>query len=229
MKKFFLKTIIALVFVVVLDGLFLLFRDINDCPDSVLSALVGLNIAYVSLFLVPICTPKQRGTQVLRDTLYLVGTIYFIFEFIVGVTFLFWEQETMVLPVSIQAALFGIYIIVLFSNVLANDATQKSINKQNAESANIKLLVEEAELTRQLVKSDKNAYKLLTSLYDELRTSPIRSNPDVADIEKEMLTSLMQMRDYANAGDISEVIQTATQVRQLITKRNFKLKNILHY
>ncbi len=229
MKKFFLKTVIALVFVIILDGLFLLFRDIHNCSDSVLSALVGLNIAYVSLFLVPICAPKQRGTKVLSDTLYLIGTIYFILEFIVGVTFLFWEQDTMVLPVTIQSVLFGLYIIILFSNILANDATQQSINRQNAESDNIKIMIEEAEVTRQLVESDKNAYKLVTTLYEELKASPIRSNLDVADIEKEILTSLMHMHDCANAGDFSEVIQTATQTRQLVIKRNFKLKNIRHY
>lgn len=228
MKKFFLKTVIALVFIIILDGLFFLFKDISNCPDSVLSALIGLNIAYISLFLVPICALKQNGTKVLSDTLYLIGAIYFILEFIVGITFLFWEQDTMILPVIIQSVLFGLYIIILLGNVLANDATQQAINKQNAESDNIKIMLEEAEATLQLVK-DSKANKLLTSLCDELKTSPIRSNADVYDIEKDISTSLILMHDSAKQGEISEVIKIATQIRQLISKRNFKLKNIRHY
>lgn len=228
MKKFFLKTIIALVFIIILDGLFFLFKDISNCPDSVLSALIGLNIAYISLFLVPICALKQNGTKVLSDTLYLIGAIYFILEFIVGITFLFWEQDTMILPVIIQSVLFGLYIIILLGNVLANDATQKSINNQNAESDNIKAMIEQVETILYLIKDNK-AHKLVTSLYEDLKVSPIRSNIDVVDIEKEISISLMQMHNLAKTEEISEVIKIAAQIKQLIAQRNFKLKNTRNY
>lgn len=228
MKKFFLKTVIALVFIIILDGLFFLFKDISNCPDSVLSALIGLNIAYISLFLVPICALKQNGTKVLSDTLYLIGAIYFILEFIVGITFLFWEQNSMKLPVIIQSVLFGLYIIILLGNVLANDATQKSINKQNAESDNIKAMIEQVETILYLIKDGK-AYKLVTSLYEDLKVSPIRSNIDVVNIEKEISISLMQMHSLAKTEEISEVIKIAAQIKQLIAQRNFKLKNTRNY
>lgn len=228
MKKFFLKTVIALVFIIILDGLFFLFKDISNCPDSVLSALIGLNIAYISLFLVPICALKQNGTKVLSDTLYLIGAIYFILEFIVGITFLFWEQNSMKLPVIIQSVLFGLYIIILLGNVLANDATQKSINKQNAESDNIKAMIEQVETILYLIKDDK-AYKLVTSLYEDLKVSPIRSNIDVVNIEKEISISLMQMHNLAKTEEISEVIKIAAQIKQLIAQRNSKLKNTRNY
>ena len=220
MKKFFLKTIIALVFIIILDGLFFLFKDISNCPDSVLSALIGLNIAYISLFLVPICALKQNGTKVLSDTLYLIGAIYFILEFIVGITFLFWEQDTMILPVIIQSVLFGLYIIILLGNVLANDATQKSDN--------IKAMIEQVETILYLIKDNK-AHKLVTSLYEDLKVSPIRSNIDVVDIEKEISISLMQMHNLAKTEEISEVIKIAAQIKQLIAQRNFKLKNTRNY
>lgn len=228
MRSFFLKTVIALVFVIILDGLFFLFKDISNCPDSVLSALIGLNIAYLSLFLVPICALKQKGTKVLSDTLYLIGTIYFILEFIVGITFLFWEQETMLLPVTIQSVLFGIYIIVLFSSVLANDATQQSIIRQNAESDNIKVMAEQAGIILQLV-NDNKVKKVLTSIYDELKASPIRSNTNVADIEEEISASIVLMHNYAREDNISELLRIASQTRLLIAQRNCKLKNIRHY
>lgn len=228
MKKIFLKTIIALVFIIILDGLFFLFKDISNCPDSVLSALIGLNIAYISLFLVPICALKQNGTKVLSDTLYLIGAIYFILEFIVGITFLFWEQDTMILPVIIQSVLFGLYIIILLGNVLANDATQKSINNQNAESDNIKAMIEQVETILYLIKDNK-AHKLVTSLYEDLKVSPIRSNIDVVDIEKEISISLMQMHNFAKTEEISEVVKIAAQIKQLIGQRNFKLKNTHNY
>lgn len=228
MKRFFLKTVIALVFIILLDGLFFLFKDISNCPDSVLSALIGLNIAYISLFLVPICASKQNGTKVLSDTLYLVGAIYFILEFIVGITFLFWEQDSMKLPLIIQSVLFGLYIIILLGNVLANDTTQKSINKQNAESDNIKAMIAQVETILYLIKDDK-AYKVITSLYEDLKVSPIRSHIDVVDIEKEISILLMQMYDFAKAEEFSEVVKIAGQIKQLIAQRNSKLKNIRNY
>jgi len=229
MKKLFLKMIIALVFVILLDGLFFLFKDIHTCPASVWSALIGLNIAYISLFLVPMCAPNQQGVKVLSDTLYLIGVIYFSLEFIVGVTFLFWEQDTMALPVAIQAVLFGLYIIILLSNVLANDATNKSLSRQYAESDNVRELAEMAVSVRQLVSADTKVYALVTKLHDDLKSSPIRSNQDVTGIEGELSATLMHMQDSAEAGDMAEVVKAANQARLLVNKRNYKLKNIRHY
>ena len=134
----------------------------------------------------------------------------------------------MILPVIIQSVLFGLYIIILLGNVLANDATQKSINNQNAESDNIKAMIEQVETILYLIKDDK-AYKLVTSLYEDLKVSPIRSNIDVVDIEKEISISLMQMHNLAKTEENSEVIKIAAQIKQLIAQRNFKLKNTCNY
>lgn len=232
-RKFVLKTIIALIFVVIFDGLFFLIKDLEDCPASVWASFIGLNVAYLSLFLVPLLAPKGKGETVLSDTLYLVGsmygTIYIIVQFFVGCIFIFWEPDSVVLPVSIHLILLGIYVAILLSNVLANDATRRSLKEQNAQSDKLKTMLEVAYASLQLVKGDGNAYKCLSRLCDELKASPIGSSPEVLDIEGQISSSLMLMRDYASAGNLSETLRIANYVLELTKMRNFKLKNQRHY
>jgi hypothetical protein len=229
MKKFILKSIVALIFVIVLDGSFFLFHDIEQCATSVWAALIGLNVGYLALFLIPLCAPKEHGIKVLSDTLYLIGALYFMIEFIVGVTFLFWEQETPTIPVVTQAILLGLYIVVLVVNILANDSTQEALDKQNEESDNIKFLLNEAADICLLVKKGSPAYRAVSQCYDDIKASPLRSTPEVTDIESELSTTLQMMHDYASAGDLVSVISTASRVRQLVARRNSKLKNIRNY
>jgi uncharacterized membrane protein YqjE len=229
MKKFILKFIVALILVVVLDGSFFLFHDIEQCAASVWAALIGLNVGYLALFLIPLCAPKERGVKVLSDTLYLIGAFYFLLELIVGVIFLFWEQETPTIPVVAQAILLGLYIIVLIVNILANDSTQKALDKQNEESDNIKFLLDEAADVCLLVKKGSPAYRAVSQCYDDLKASPLRSTPEVTHIEGELSAALQMMHDYASSNDMASVISTASRVRQLVARRNSKLKNIRNY
>jgi hypothetical protein len=65
--------------------------------------------------------------------------------------------------------------------------------------------------------------------YDDIKASPLRSTPEVQDIENEITSSLVLMRGYASSGDMSAVVTTASQVRQLVARRNSRLKNIRNY
>ncbi len=229
MKKYVLKTIIALIFILLLDGCFFLFRDTEQCVASVWSALIGLNVGYLALFLIPLCAPKEKGVKVLSDTLYLIGTFYFVAELIVGMTFLFWELDTPTLPIVLQVVLLGIYIIVLLSSVMANDSTQEALKQQSNESDNIRSMLAEAEDVCLMVKKDPSVYKVVMRCYDDIKASPLRSTPEVQDIENEITSSLVLMRGYASSGDMSAVVTTASQVRQLVARRNSRLKNIRNY
>jgi xanthosine utilization system XapX-like protein len=166
---------------------------------------------------------------VLSDTLYLIGAFYFVAELIVGMTFLFWELDTPTLPIVLQVVLLGIYIIVLLSSVMANDSTQEALKQQSNESDNIRSMLAEAEDVCLMVKKDPSVYKVVMRCYDDIKASPLRSTPEVQDIENEITSSLVLMRGYASSGDMSAVVTTASQVRQLVARRNSRLKNIRNY
>ncbi len=254
MKEFILKTVIALMFIAVIDASFFVYYDMETCVDSVWAAFIGVNIAYLSLFLIPIFTHKERGLKILNNTLYFIGGVYIYSEIFVVLMFLIWMEQSKKLPIIlqwiqdntewtfvtkasvdspkliiiVQLVLFGIYIITLFTNILANRTTGKSIAQQNAESSKIKMLMNEAYEICQLVKTDKNAYKQATQCYDDIKSSPLRSNSESLTIEEEINLALLEMRNQAQAGKMAEVSQTAIHIRSLISKRNFTLKNNLN-
>jgi cell division protein FtsB len=255
MKEIFLKTVIALIFIVVIDASFFVYYDMNTCADSVWAAFIGVNIAYLSLYLIPIFANKERGLRILNNTLYLIGGFYIYTELFVVGMFLIWMEKSKKLPlviqwiqdntewtfvtrasidspkliIIVQLILFGIYIITLAANILANEATSKSIAQQNAESDKIRMLANEAYEVCQLVKTDKNAYKQATLCYDDIKASPLHSTPEVSTIEEDINSALLEMRIQAQEGKMEELAQTALRIRQLISKRNFRLKNNRNY
>lgn len=223
MRKFILKSIIALIFVILFDGMFFLGHDIHQCPDSVWAAFAGVNIAYLSLFLIPLLTPKRDGVAVLSGTLYLIGIFYFLAELTAGVTFLFWIQDTMFLPVLVQGILFAVYIVILLMNVLANDATISSLNRQETLSDRRHQWMNEVRAVKEIVALDKKTEKIVERCYDDLSGCSISTSPEVSDVENEINTAVMLMKDYAQDGNLAEVAKIAMNIRALVSKRNNKL------
>ena len=228
MKQFILKTVIFLVFLALLDGLFFSFVDYRHCPDAMLAALIGINAGYLSLLLIPVISPRQSGQRILSGTLYSIGSYYFIAEFTAGMIFMFRPTESIVWPVAVQSVLFAIYVVLLLSSVLANDSTVSSIDKQrqqrmtlNNRADNLKALLD--------VVQDSECKKLLTRCHHELKSSPIKSSAEVAVIEQEIDHLIMCLNSYVTTNDIENIRSTVTQIRLAVGRRNNQLKHLTQY
>lgn len=225
MKRVLLKSIVFLVFLLLFDGLFLLFDDPRQCPRSVLVSVAGVNIAYFSLLLALLLSPRKKGLKVLSGTLYLIWSIYFMFALIVGILFICWTQPTIFWPVLINAVLFSIFVLVLIGSVLANDLTQKTLNIQFSQGDMIRNWTESVYEVRQVVIADAALSKAVERCYDDLKTCPLLSSEEVKDIESEITSAIMLLKDYAADGDVKNVQNVALQIRSLVDKRNRKLKD----
>lgn len=225
MKKYIIYTVVYLIFLLVFDGLFLYFVDIQACKKTMLVAAGGLNAAYLSLLLIPALSPRQRGQMVLTSALYIIGIFYFIAELIVVVCFMIWPPETILWPIVVQAGLMALYIIVLLSSVAGNDATQKAVAEQRQMSRTVH---DRADTMSDILTIVQNleAKKLLSKCRDELNACPLRSTAEISPIEDEIDSLIMIINDYAVEGSIDELMKTANRLRLTINKRNSRLKRI---
>lgn len=228
MKQFFFKTIICLIFLALVDGLFFAFADYRNCPDSMWAALIGINIGYLSLLLIPLAAPKQNGQRVLSGTLYLIGSLYFISELIAGLIFLFWPTVALVWPVCVQSIIFGIFLIVLLSSVLGNDATVASINEQRQQSCIVRNRADEVNAILTLI-SDGECRKLVNKCYFELRNSPLKSSPEVSSLEQEIDQHIMLLNSYVTENNIEGIKSSTAKIRVTLGLRNNKLKHLTQY
>lgn len=223
MKSAILKTLIYLLLIAVFDVIFVYSVDIETCNHSILAAAIGLNVAYLSLLLIPLLAPRQKGQMVISATLYLIGVFYFISEVIAATAFMIWPPENIIWPIAVQAVLFVIYLILLLSSTLANDATQNALNVQREQSCTIRERAERIAEIMYTVKSHESA-KLLERCYNEAKNSPLKSCAEVAGIENEIDSLIMLINDYAVDNNTEELNNAISRLRNAIQKRNNKLK-----
>lgn len=228
MKTFFFKTIIYLIFLILFDGLFIYFVDVSSCRGSVLAAAIGVNVAYISLLLIPLLSPRKKEHVVLSGTLYLIGSFYFILELITAILFICFPLESILWPVIVQACLFAIYMILLLSSTLANDATQRSKNIQQMQGRTVR---DRADAIYDIMNMapDDSLKKRLSICYDELRNSPLVNSPEVMSIENEIDALIMLINEHATEGLTDEMNKAINQLRLAINKRNNKLKYLNVY
>lgn len=229
MKEFILKTFIALIFLFLFNGLFFFFQDLRICPVSVWAAFAGVNVAYLSLFLIPALTPRRQGVRVLSATLYLIGILYFVAELATGIAFVFYVHTSLFWPVAIQTILFAIYFIVLLSSVLANDATQASLDHQQSRSDIRRDWVLEAENTLSLISDNPAVRKAVERCRDDLRGCPLGHSFETKEFEDEISSHILCMKDAALDNQAEEVKKQAIIIRSIVAIRNHQITYKHHY
>lgn len=228
MKQIVLTTIIFLIPILLIDGLFFLLVDCTACPDAMLAGLTGINIGYLSLLLIPLAAPKSKGTQILSGTLYLIGAFYILAELIAGGVFMIWPTQTILLPVVVQTALFALYVIILLCNIVANNATQSSINAQRQQSRIKHNRADEVMSISEIV-DDSECKQMIIQCYTELRNAPLASSPDILPIEQELDNLIALLNNHALEGNTDRIKATVKQIRLTHSRRNNKLKYLTNY
>lgn len=228
MKQFILKTIVYLIFLVLINGLFFTLVDYHKCPDAMWAALIGINVGYLSLLLIPLLIPKSNDHRVLSGTLYSIGSFYFAFELIAGVIFLFWPTETISWPVGIQAVLLAIYLVVLLSSYQSNNATIHSVDEQREQSDAIFNRANDLRVILDLT-PDGDCKRIINICYSEIKNAPLKSDPKVAGIEQEIDQLIMALNSYVAENNNERIKSTVGRIRMANTQRNNILKHLTNY
>lgn len=229
MKNFFVKTLIFLVFLVLFDTLFLVYEDTANCPGSVWAAFAGANIGYLMFLPTALLAPGARGTRVMAGTLYLIWARYFIAELIVAVTFVFWVQESTLWPVLAQSVLLAVFLVALLMSYLANNATEQSIGRQDADADLLGGWAMSVEASLAAGKWSQEARAALRRTLDEVRACSTATTPQSRGVDMEISTAIAALEQYSATGDEAMVMQSAAHIKLLMGKRQTILQNRRHY
>lgn len=227
MKNILLKVVVGIVFLALFNTLFFVLGG-TEHPSSVWISYAFLHVSYLCLLLTPLFGVKRDGLTVLSATLYLINTVYFVLEFIVSLTFIFWIQEEIFWPLLIQSVMFGIYLLLFFFNVLGNNATQATMQKQQQQSDYIRRL---SLRLQTIIDSTDNQEikKLVRRCYEDMCASPLNSTPDVAELDLEMANAVKELGDVVFGGEQRKVEPIAKRLCSLIRERKETLKLTRNY
>ena len=215
--------ILDLIFLVIFNALFFGLGGI-DHNASVWISYVFIHFAYIMLLLTPKFIRTGKSSAVFGFSIYFISSLYFLLELITGITFILLSPESFRIPFLVQLCIAGLYGIILVSNLIANERTanaqekqQKHIDYVKKASVKMKELLDKTQ--------DIEAKKKVEKVYDAIYSSPVKSHPNLEQIEEKIISSINELESVVLAGNKDSIILLADSLLSAINDRNLKLKS----
>lgn len=223
MKKInVLWTILYLVFLIVFNLIFYMAGG-TDHPASVWISYFFIHFAYVMLVCTPFLVKKGREAAVFGFSLSSISAGYFLVEFIVGLIFIFVAPEGIKTTVIVQVIIAAIYAVALLSNMIANEYTGAAVERHEAELQYVKVSSMRLKAVMEELGSGKTKKKV-ERVYDLIHSSPVKTHPQVADLEYKVFEELDRLESAAAQDNEAAVTESADRLVKLANERNRRLK-----
>lgn len=223
-KKAVLWGILDLIFLVVFNTVFFVVGG-TDHVASVWIAYGFIHFAYVMLLITPFLMRKSSRATVLGLPIYLICSVYFLVALVVGIVFVLLKAESYKASLLFQVVIAGVYGVLLVVTLLANEHTQAAVQRHEAEVSYIKAA---ASRVKALIGKldNKKANKTLEKAYDILHSSPVRTTPEVAEMESNILRLIADLEEAVLANNETDVITIARGIVIMAEDRISKLKQL---
>ena len=223
MKKInILWIILDLIFLIIFNTVFFVLGGFEH-PASVWISYGFIHFAYLMLLITPKLIRPGKSAAIFGFSLYVISSVYFLTELIVGTVFILTALEDYKALLLIQLIITALYGVFLISNLIANEYTAETSEKRQSQveyvkiaSAKLKCLVERV--------GDKEAKKKVEKVYDAIYSSPVKSYPNLAQIEIHILQSINELENVISTGDNAIIISLAVSLLESINERNIRLK-----
>lgn len=221
-KKSVLWILLDLVFLIVFNAVFFVAGGMSHSTSSWI-AYGFIHFSYLMVLVTPLLIKGSSSSAVFGFSIYSISATYFFVEFVVGMFFIMFRQDSYKASLIVQIIIAGIYAVILLSHLPANENTANSLERHENEvsymksaSSKMKLLIGQL--------SDKRANKEIEKAYDVLHASPTKSNYGVREIEEQIKSKIDELEAAVSAQNAQEAQSTATAIISLVQKRNQKLR-----
>ena len=225
MKKInILWIILNLIFLIIFNVLFFALGG-KEHNTSVWMSYGFIHFAYFMMLLTPLLVREGKSSTVFGYALNSISATYFFIQLFTGIIFILVAPEGINTALSVQLCIAGLYGIILVSNMIANERTaeaeeirQPQIAYVKEASAKLKSLLDQI--------SDKETKQKVERAYDAMYSSPVKSHPDLANTERQILQSIKELEREVSAGNKEDAISIANSLLLSINERNSQLKSM---
>jgi hypothetical protein len=216
---FILKTI----FLIIFNVFFFVIGGIERANANVWMSYIFIHLAYMMLIVTPMLIRKGKSSAVFGFALYKIASGYFFIQFIVGTIIIYIAPESINFPLVIQLSLAGLYAVMLIANLIANEKTAEAEEQREVELMYVKRASSQLESLIGSV-SDEEAKKQVKKAYDVVSASQIKSHPNVASIEMNILELINDLESAVYGGETEKVTSLAKSLLIETNKRNRELQ-----
>ena len=151
----------------------------------------------------------------------MISVIYFFIQFAVGLIFIILELETVNICLYIQLPILAIYFVILLSNIIFNDKTEKRTCERQYDIDFIRNCILKLELLLQEEQGEVVFGKLM-KLKESFETSPSKSYPEVSKYEKEIVLLVEEIGETTD----EERATLLNEVEKKLLVRNKTIKTL---
>lgn len=221
-KTSVLWLLLDLIFLIIFNAVFFVAGGF-DHKLSVWISFSFINFAYLMLLITSVLIRKGKSEAVFGFSLYMVSSVYFLVELVVGVVFILINPDSFKAALLVQLCIAGLYGIFLISNMIANENTANAEQKRAYEIDYVKKASSELKRLLDSV-DDKEVKKKIEKVYDELYSSPVKSHPDLAQTESQILMSINDLENAVSSGNKGRIISLSDTLLIAVNERNRQLK-----
>ena len=219
-----LLIILALIFLAVFNTFFFVLGGV-DHNVSVWISYGIIHFAYFMLILTPVLLRKGKSSAVFGFSLYSISSIYFFFQLVVGIIFILAAPESYTAALLVQLCIAGLYGIILIPNMIANERTADAEETRHYQIAYVK----DASIRLKVILddiSDKDVKKKVERVYDAIYSSPVKSHPNLAQMENRILQAIDELDEAVSVGNTDGVISLANSLLSAVNERNMRLRTL---
>lgn len=222
MKSKVLRVILALLFLSVFNALFFYLCGIENTTNQWIT-YGFIHFAYLCILITPMIEGDKKGQAVLKYNLYARAFTYFMIELAIGILLLIFNPIDYTWPLIGQSAIAFLFLVFQIAALAANDATEKSLNKQKAERIYVRTLAEQVKAILPDI-SDDMTKKSVVKAYEALCNSPLESFPEVKNIEEQLQSAVYSLCEAFESGNTELVIAASKSVQNKVRMRNSVIK-----
>jgi hypothetical protein len=223
-KATVLWIILDSIFLILFNALFFVLGG-TEHNLSVWLSYAFIHFAYIMLLLTPILIRKGKSTALFGVTIYSISTVYFIVALLVGVVFIFLALDGYRATLLVQLCIAGLYGIILISNMIVNERTADAEEKRQHEILYVKNASVKLKSLSESI-SDSEIKNKVEQVYNVLYASPVKSHPNLAEIETRILTSINELGYEVATGNKEKIISLTNSLLAAVNERNIRLKNL---
>jgi len=211
-------------FLIVFNLLFFMLGDVENFKTSVWISYGFIHFAYLVLLLTPWFVRRGSTEYLYRRVPYLVTSIYFLTELLIGVTLILIAPETTKTIIIIQVVLATLFLGLLLVYLIVNERTANNAKQCETDLLYVKECATKVHSILQQI-TDKAVAKKIEQVYDLLHCSPAKSNTDVRLLEQQVISEIERLESVVSQNKTEQIALIADKIYRLADERNKQLKN----
>jgi len=216
--------ILDLIFIVIFNTIFFVVGGIKH-NVSIWASYGFIHFAYLMLLFTTKLIRKGKSSAVFGFSLYSISATYFLIEFITGIVFILFYSENYKVVFLVQLCIAGLYGIMLVSNMIANEHTANAEEERQYQIAYVKDASSRIKGLFDKI-SDKEVRKKIENIYYVIYSSPVKSHPELVQIEQRILASIDELENEISTGNKESIISLSNTLLSAVNERNMRLWNL---